>query len=262
MRRSTTFLLSAVAWARSPTVMRPTCVAALLAALVVPRCAAADANALWHIVGEQCVPNQQQNQSPKPCEQVDLAAGYAVLKDIVGETQFLLIPTNRVSGIESPEILAPDAPNYWAAAWQARHFVEDRAHRPLPRDAISLAINAVGARSQNQLHIHIDCVRLDVQAALREHAAAIDTHWLPFPVQVAGHEHMAMRLTQPELGHTNPFLLLADGIPGARDDMAHYSLVVVGDTDGFVLLAGHASALDGDRGSGEELQDHACAAAH
>jgi CDP-diacylglycerol pyrophosphatase len=242
--------------------MRPTCVAALFAALVAPRLAAADANALWHIVGEQCVPNQQQNQSPKPCEQVNLTAGYAVLKDIVGDTQFLLIPTTRVSGIESPEILAPGAPNYWAAAWRARGFVEDRAHRPLPRNAISLAINSVGARSQNQLHIHIDCIRLDVQTSLREHAAAIDTHWSQFPALLAGHEHLAMRLAQLELGETNPFLLLADGIPGARDDMAHYSLAVVGDTDGFVLLAGHASALTGDRGSGEELQDHACAAAH
>jgi CDP-diacylglycerol pyrophosphatase len=262
MRRSTAFLLSVIARQGARMVLRPTCAATVLALLVVPGHAAADADALWHIVGEHCVPNQQQNQSPKPCEQVDLTAGHAVLKDIVGETQFLLIPTTRVSGIESPEILAPDAPNYWAAAWQARHFVEDRAHRTLPRDAISLAINAVGARSQNQLHIHIDCVRLDVQAALREHAAAIDTHWLPFPAPLAGHEHMAMRLAQPDLGHTNPFLLLADGIPGARADMAHYSLLVVGDPDGFVLLASHASALAGDRGSGEELQDHACAAAH
>src|SRR5271165_1097486 len=179
-----------VARRRARMVLRSTCVAALLTILVVPRHAAADADALWHIVGERCVPNQQQNQSPKPCEQVDLAAGYAVLKDIVGETQFLLIPTTRVTGIESPEILAPDAPNYWAAAWQARHFVEDRANRPLPRDAISLAINGVGARSQNQLHIHIDCIRLDVQAALREHAAAIDTHWSQFPAPLAGHEHM------------------------------------------------------------------------
>ncbi len=262
MRRSTVFLLSAIAWRRAGMVLRCGYTAALFASVVVPSHAAADANALWHIVGEQCVPDQQRNQSPKPCEQVDLNAGYAVLKDIVGETQFLVIPTTRVGGIESPEILALDAPNYWEAAWQARRYVTDRAQRPLPRDAISLAINAVGARSQNQLHIHVDCVRLDVQATLREHAAAIDAHWSPFPVQLAGHEHMAMRLAQPDLGQTNPFLLLADGIPGARADMAHYSLVVVGDTDGFVLLAGHASALAGDRGSGEELQDHACAAAH
>ena len=53
----------------------------------------------------------------------------------------------------------------------------------------------------------------------------------------------------------------ADGIPGARADMAHYTLVLVGVADGFVLLAGHADGI-ANRGSGEELQDHACAAAH
>jgi CDP-diacylglycerol pyrophosphatase len=228
--------------------------AALLTSLALP-CSAADPNALWHIVGEQCVPDQRQNHSPKPCEEVDLAGGYAVLKDIVGDTQFLLIPTIRISGIESPEILAPDAPNYWEAAWRARRFVDARAHRELPRDDISLAINAEDRRSQNQLHIHVDCVRLDVQAALREHANTIGTGgWTRFPVQLAGHDYMAMLIDRPDLTHANTFDLLADGIPGARAHMGSYTLVVVGQSEGFILLAG--------RGWGEALQDHACAAAH
>jgi CDP-diacylglycerol pyrophosphatase len=234
--------------------------AALLFALVAMPSVADDPNALWQIVGGKCVPDEQQNQSPKPCAAVDLTGGYAILKDLVGDTQFLLIPTTRVTGIESPAVLAPDAPNYWADAWQARHFVEERAHRDLPRDDISLAINSVSGRTQNELHIHIDCVRPDVQAALREHAAAIGATWLPFPVPLAGHDYLARRLSQPELGTINPFVLLADGVPGARVDMGSYTLVVVGDPGGFVLLAGHANGA-GDRGSGEELQDHACALA-
>ena len=227
---------------------------ALCAMLAAPHYAAADADALWYIVNEQCVPDQQQFHSPKPCDQVDLAAGYVVLKDRVGDTQFLLMPTAHITGIESPEILAPGSPNYWNAAWQARHFVDERAHRTMPPETISLAINSADARTQNQLHIHIDCLRLDVQAALREHAGDIGTAWGLFPAKLSGHDYMAMRIDRPDLGDANPFVLLADGIPGARADMAQYTLVVVGDPGGFVLLAGH--------GSGEELQDHACAAAH
>lgn len=227
---------------------------ALCALLAAPHYAAADADALWYIVNEQCVPDQQQFHSPKPCDQVDLAAGYVVLKDRVGDTQFLLMPTAHITGIESPEILAPGSPNYWNAAWQARHFVDERAHRTMPPETISLAVNSADARTQNQLHIHIDCLRLDVQAALREHAGDIGTAWGLFPAKLSGHDYMAMRIDRPDLGDTNPFVLLADGIPGARADMAQYTLVVVGDPGGFVLLAGH--------GSGEELQDHACAAAH
>jgi CDP-diacylglycerol pyrophosphatase len=227
--------------------------AALLALFAAP-CSAADPNALWQIVGGQCVPDEQAHHSPEPCAEVDLAGGYAVLKDIVGDTQFLLIPTTRITGIESPEILAPGAPNYFAAAWQARRFVDERAHQDLPRDDLSLVINAKDRRSQNQLHIHVDCVRLDVQAALRQHANAISTHWAPFPEKLVGHDYMAMRVDQADLTHNNPFLLLADGIPGARNDMGNYTLAVVGQPNGFVLLAGH--------GWGEALQDHSCAVAH
>ena len=211
------------------------------------------------------MPDEKDNHSPRPCEEVNLAGGYAVLKDIVGNTQFLLIPTTRVSGIESPKILAPNAPNYWEAAWQARRFVDERARRTLPRNDIGLAINSISGRTQNQLHIHVDCMRLDVIAALREHASAIGPTWTKFPVPLAHHQYMAMRLAQPNLDNVNPFVLLADGVPGARADMGHETLVVVGDTyqghDDFVLLAGHASPATGNWGVGEQLQDHSCAVA-
>jgi len=236
-----------------------------LALAMAPRLAHADANALWHIVSEQCVPDQKDNHSPVPCAEVNLAGGFAVLKDIVGNTQFLLIPTARISGIESAEILRPNAPNYWADAWQARSFVEDKARRHLPRDTIGLAINSLSGRTQNQLHIHIDCLRLDAHTALREHASTIGANWSRFPVPLVGHDYMAMRIEQPDLGAINPFTLLADGIAGAHADMAHWTLVLVGDSyqgkNGFVLLAGHATPATGNWGAGEQLLDHACAAA-
>ena len=151
----------------------------------------ADPDALWTIVHDRCVPDQRQHNDPAPCATVDLSVGdehgYAVLKDINGATQFLLIPTERISGIESPAILAPGATNYLAAAWRARSFVDERAGQTLPRDWVSLAVNSEVSRSQNQLHIHIDCVRADVHEALTEHVAEIGAVWTPFPVPLAGH---------------------------------------------------------------------------
>ena len=223
---------------------------------------AADPNTLWRIISQQCVPNQREYGIPKPCEFVDLTAGYVVLKDIVGATQFLVMPTERIGGMEGAAILDPAKPNYWEFAWQARRFVDERAHRTLPRDAISLAINSVLGRTQNEMHIHVDCVRPDVQAAIRAHEKAIGTHWAPFPVRLVGHDYMAMRVDEPDLSHNNPFLLLANGSIAARHDMAHYTIVVVGDPKGFVLFAGRASPATGNLGTGEELQDHACALAH
>jgi CDP-diacylglycerol pyrophosphatase len=145
----------------------------------------ADPDALWTIVHDRCVPDQQQYGDPAPCAWVNLSGGkqdgYAVLKDIAGTTQYLLIPTSRITGIESPAILAPDATNYFAAAWRARYFVEERAGGSLPRDWVSLAINSEVGRSQNQLHIHIDCIRADVHEELTQHAAEIRATWAPVP---------------------------------------------------------------------------------
>ena len=132
-------------------------------------------DALWQIVSTMCVPDQTQNHDPRPCAQVELqdggARGFAILKDLRGETQFLLIPTARISGIESPLVLAPDAANYFADAWEARSYVNDALHKTLPPDDISLAINSAESRSQDQLHIHVDCVRSDVFEALHANEA-------------------------------------------------------------------------------------------
>jgi CDP-diacylglycerol pyrophosphatase len=236
-------------------------VRALVAALLIAAAPAAvahadaDPSALWRIVHEQCEPNQVAHDDPSPCAMVDPAGGDAVLKDLVGATQFLLIPTERSSGIDDPAILAPSAPNYFAAAWRARSFVDERAGATLPREWLSLAINSAFARSQDQLHIHVDCVRQDVHDALREHAAAVGPTWAPFPVPLVGHHYDAMALNGEELD-ANPFVLLADGVAGAREDMAARTVVVVGSDAGFVVLTDRADASTGDQAEGEQLQDH------
>ena len=61
---------------------------------------AADPSALWKIDSGKCVPHMREAHAPAPCSIVNLATGYVVLKDIVGATQFLLMPTDRISGIE------------------------------------------------------------------------------------------------------------------------------------------------------------------
>ena len=240
----------------------PAPAAASLAAMTLPAAilaaalglaTAADPDALWKIVAGRCVPNAQAGD-PAPC--VAVAPDWAVLKDINGATQYLLIPTARITGIEDPALLAPNAPNYFAAAWQARSHVEARAGHPLPRDAIALAVNPPGARSQDQLHIHVDCIRPDVREAVRSLPAG--PGWTPLPAPLAGQRYQAMRLDAAALD-ANPFALLAGGVPGARQAMGQYTLAVLGSADGFVLLAGRIGEDGG--GHGEDLQDHACALA-
>jgi len=186
-----------------------------------------------------------------------------VLKDINGVAQFLLMPTARISGIEDPAILDPDATNYWDAAWRARYFVEERVKTSLPRDALALAINSSVGRSQDQLHIHIDCIRPDVREALAANLDKIAGVWTPFPIPLADHSYQAIRINHESLDGVNPFRILADGGPTTGGDISMHTLVLVGETfadgsKGFVLLDDHANLTVGDHASGEQLEDHTC----
>ena len=250
---------------------RPLLAAALaLAALGVLPAQAADPDILWKLVHEQCVPREQQHAAPLPCTLVDLRqgveAGYAVLKDIKGATQYLVIPTARITGIEDPLLLRPNAPNYFAVAWRERGYTEKAAGKPLPRDALSLAVNSAFGRSQDQLHIHIDCIRPDVRAALHRQLAAIGDRWALLRAPLARHRYWAMRIAAEDLDGANPFKLLATQRPAAAAAMNRQTLVVAGaqfadGRPGFILLATELDLVRANRASGEELQDHTCALA-
>ncbi len=239
---------------------------ALVLLIGVPKVAeSADPNALWRIVHTLCVTDMQVSGNPAPCTRVDLAKRYAVLKDIRGDTQLLLIPTDRVTGIEAPELLRNDAPNYFADAWDTRPLFEARVGHAMPREDIALAINSVYGRSQQQLHIHIDCVRPGVRTALAAHASGIGRRWSRLTFPLAGRHYMAMRIDGNDVGMRNPFQLLAEQ-PQARADMGRETLAVIPVTvhgrPGFVLLSDRADITTLDQGTAEDLQDHSCKVLH
>jgi CDP-diacylglycerol pyrophosphatase len=222
-----------------------------------------DPDALWKIVHDRCVPAAQAGRDPKPCAEVDLSHGFALLKDIHGVAQYLLIPTARTTGIEDAALRQPGAPPYFAEAWAERTWLEKALGRDLPPQDIGLAINSRYGRSQNQLHIHIDCVRPDIRDAVRVHLSEVIREWTPFPVKLLDHTYRARRVDALE--GNDPIALVASGIPGATDNMARETLVALGETfpdgaTGFVLLDDEAAGSD--KAHGEELLDHSCAVAH
>ena len=236
-------------------------VAALLAALPLARPArAADPSALWKIVDGRCMPDEAMHGRPDPCAVVDPAQGFAILKDIRGREQYLLIPTRRLAGIESPGLLQPDTPNYFAQAWSQVHLVEAKVGHDLPRDDLSLAINSAYGRSQNQLHIHIDCIGATAHAMLQSRAGTIGTGWSALP-PIDGIPYRAMFIAGDTIGVRDPFRLLAASLRDPGRDMGRHTLVLVGTTvpqPGFFLLDGEINRLRLDFGSGERLQDHSC----
>jgi CDP-diacylglycerol pyrophosphatase len=243
-------------------------IAAVLVVAAIPAASAEDRMALWRIVHDRCVIDQQAHGAPAPCAFVDISAGeengVAILKDLNGVAQHLAIPTRRIAGVESPEILNANMPNYWRSAWSARSYLDARLPHELPRDAIGLAINAASRRSQDQFHIHIDCVAPDVREALVAYRAKLSAAWHVLPFQLRGRRYWARRLDSGDLSDAAPFRLLAEGVAGAKDDMADETLVAIGATfaptiPGFILLADRADPDAG--GHGEDLLDARCAVA-
>jgi CDP-diacylglycerol pyrophosphatase len=236
--------------------------AALVAvAVVASSCAeiaAADPDALWKIVGGQCVPEAQAMGRPGQCTSVNLAGHYAILKDISGRSQHLLIPTERVTGVESPSILEPNAPEYWADAWNSRDTVEASLKQPLAADQFGLEINSEYRRTQQQLHIHMDCMRTDIIDALAAYRHDQPGQWRWETID--GVRYRIMRVTSLTKDN-DPFRIVARDHPDAQA-MATQTILVTaagpsGDKDGWLVLN---SGLDVDNGTGtaEGLLDHAC----
>jgi CDP-diacylglycerol pyrophosphatase len=221
--------------------------------------------ALWRIVSTQCVPARQAGKPPNPCLTLndDDEAGFAVLKDKNGVAQVLVIPTKQISGIESPDAREAASKKYWSAAWNARFFVFGYLQREIARDEVSMAVNSQHDRSQDQLHIHVDCIKPQVRDLLRQHVNEIGRAWSLLPFDIDGKKYKARRLDDPDFSRTNPIALISDELTDASPDMGAETIFVAGakfgdGEEGFILLEDRAGRAPLDNGHGEDLQDHSC----
>ncbi|WP_241574083.1 CDP-diacylglycerol diphosphatase [Rosenbergiella nectarea] len=216
-----------------------------------------NSDALWKIVSRQCVPHQQQQHSPAPCQQVDLSQGYVLLKDKIGIAQYLLIPTDKVSGIESDKLLAPTTPNYFSLAWSMMPQVSQRLEKPIPNTLLSLAINSKWGRSQNQLHIHMSCLRGDVRQRLAEKQQTLTDQWQP--LLLLNHSYWVRTLSLEQLNSRSLFQRVFTELPDIDPSSGREGIAVTMLADGrLVILVLRTNWMKGILGSAEELQDHQC----
>ena len=235
-------------------------------ALVLPVAAvAAERGLLWRVV-QACVATHQLIGTPFPCLAVDTRdgtqRGYAVVRAPFETTHIVVTPTARVPGIEATTLQAADAPAYLADAWSARHFVTDgMAHLP-DRTDLALAVNSRPGRSQDQLHIHVDCIQPRIKRALLDNARGIKPgSWTRVAVLPHGPRYSATVLD--DLAGANIFRLVQDGLQVAQNEMDEVTIVVVGASvegrPGFIVLA-RRRAGSRDEAHGEALMDHGCRA--
>ena len=198
-----------------------------------------------------------------PCLAVDLGngerPGTAVLRAPGEPTHIVVMPTDTVSGLESAPLRGSRGVAYWRAALSARHFVAESLNNRVPEADIGLAVNSARGRSQDQLHIHLDCLRPKVLDALNTHGRAVGRAWAPFPVPLAGDRFQAMRVRAAEVEAFNPFVAITH-LPGRRDlTRTSFAAVATRPDDpepGLILLAYRAR-----QASAEDIMDHGCAIA-
>ncbi|SDL14933.1 CDP-diacylglycerol pyrophosphatase [Nonomuraea maritima] len=175
-----------------------------------------------------------------------------------GYTNFILVPTQRINGIECPWICNSHAPNYWDAA---AYF----ATRPptVVRTPVGLGINSQRARTFNQLHIHMATARpvsrndLEAQQSI---AARNIPDWAHTRVSVRGFSeqlgvlpHVYRVLIWPGFSHDNLFDMLRTmlvhalgqgaTVADAQEQMRFQTLIVIPRTSGGYFIVNSETQL-------------------
>ena len=116
-------------------------------------------DALWQLA--QCCSKSLAGN--RDCREYDPKFEYIILKDNAPTKpdSYMIIPTKRITGIEDREIFAMPFVDFWEYGWQ-----RSRQYPGKPASRTAMAINSAHARTQDQLHIHISCVRPDVSKIL------------------------------------------------------------------------------------------------
>jgi CDP-diacylglycerol pyrophosphatase len=87
-----------------------------------------------------------------------------------------MLATDRITGIECPKLWENKTPPYWELAWKVAKDLP-----PAAQDKVGMAINArwdhekKRIRDFDQLHIHVSCIRTDVQKLLNTNDSQITT---------------------------------------------------------------------------------------
>ena len=216
---------------------------------------------LWNRVHNECEPAYVNNDNYAPCTLVDKDDNYVIYKVDNDKYQYLLLPTDKVTGVEDKSLLKDDAKNYFFFAWNVKELVSEKLDRKIKEKNISMTINPVNGRSQDQLHIHISCLAPYVREAVDKlDLSTFDESWHPFPVPLKGHNYNFKKLSLSQFKHGNIFRIVNDKAISDKKEMQYTTIALLNvGIDKFLLLESSGSV--GNAVSAETLQDHSCSLA-
>lgn len=222
---------------------------------------AADRDILWDIVHNKCQPSYDKQGTYGSCSLVNENEGYVLMKDRNGKYQYLLMPLNKVSGIEDKQLVSGNVPDYFRMAWDGRALVTEKTGQRIKENDVSLTVNSINARSQDQLHIHISCLAKPVREALdRFKSEKLGDNWSTFPEKLMGYEYSVKKLSSEAFENRNGdniFKTVSDKVAQDGNEMQYATIAVVNqDKNNFLLLLAQGSKSNPV--GAEELQDHDC----
>jgi CDP-diacylglycerol pyrophosphatase len=223
--------------------------AALALAAVAAYAAANDRLLLWQIA-QACDTDSRWTGSPFPCLTVDrsegMEGGHVIFRPpLLHDT--VLVPTRRIAGVESPVLASPEAPNYFDEAWRARSFVTTPGGETPAHDRQLLIVNSGVVRTQDQLHIHIGCLKPEARRRLASVAPGLSVgEWRLVAPFVPHQPFWVLRLGRTDLDGVDPFRLVFDAFDAVVNDPAELTIGVAGVTiegqGDLVILATYAHA--------------------
>lgn len=208
----------------------------------------------------------QNSGSPAPCLAVDISQGidkgFIVLKDQKGSSHFLVIPTKTIRGIEDPILASRGNTNYWQKAYENLAYVEKALGKKVPALALGIGVNSIATRSQNQLHLHMDCLSPEVYRWAK--TAPSGTSEVTFKTE----KYRVTKFESTPNEFKNPFDWLHDKIGDANPAVENHALALVvnplanGNFE-FLLFDSDSGPALWDRGGGSAdlLMDRSCALA-
>ena len=134
--------------------------------------------------------------------------------------------------------------------------------KSLPDDMLGLAINARASRSQDQLHIHLDCISEAARAFVHGSAGAIGTTWSALRYQ--GKPVRAVLIPSPPAPMDfNAFDVVRNGLdlsPEAVADRGVFVTYVAGSEgkSGFVVVDEPVDRQAGSNGHASDFLDRRC----
>ncbi|QST30891.1 CDP-diacylglycerol diphosphatase (plasmid) [Escherichia albertii] len=218
----------------------------------------ADRDILWRKINENCVTGYLDKDTYQPCSLVDMNRRFTVYKVDNDKYQYLLLPTDKVTGIEDISIQKDGAPNYLYYAWLSRLFLTERLGKPVKERFISLTLNAKNARSQDQFHIHISCLSgpaNEVLSAIPENK--LNANWSKDKITIPPYSYYYRKVTMNDLMNENLFKSVANKVKEENSNMDFIGVGLVNrGPDNFIMLVGTGTKSRGV--SAELIQDHEC----